>query len=73
MYDFWLDVNDATQEYHVGFQWIVTPERHVAEYLQKRVAYMGMPSPTDGELARIPQALIFTSNMPWDPSKLGDK
>jgi hypothetical protein len=73
MRDFGLDVNDVARKYHGGLQRIVTPEGHVIPLkIRNGLAYMDMRPPTDEELARIPQ-VMFTADMPWDPSKVDDE
>jgi hypothetical protein len=52
---------------------MVTPEGHVIPLkIQNGLAYMDMHPPTDEELAQISQ-VMFTADMPWDPSKMDDE
>jgi hypothetical protein len=73
MRDFGLDVNDIARRYHGGLQRIAAPEGHVIPLkIRNGLAHMDMRPPTDEELARIPQ-VMFTADMPWDPSKIEDE
>jgi hypothetical protein len=73
MRDFGLDVNDVARRYHDGLQRIVTPEGHAIPLkIRNGLAYMDMRPPTDETLATIPQ-VMFTADMPWDPSKVDDE
>jgi hypothetical protein len=74
MRKFGWDVNDVAHRHHGGLHWIVTPERHVIPLkIHNGLAYMMDMHPLrDKERAQIPQ-VMFTADMPWDPSKMYDK
>jgi hypothetical protein len=73
MRKFGLDVNNIARRYHGGLQRIVTPEGYVIPLkICNGLAYMDMRPPTDEALAQIPQ-VTFTTDMPWDPSKMDDE
>jgi hypothetical protein len=73
MRDFGLDVNDVARRHHGGLQRTAAPEGHVIPLkIRNGLAHMDMRPPTDEELARFPQ-VMFTADMPWDPSKIDDE
>ena len=68
--DFGIDVNDRPLRCQNGRQTIVTPEGYTIPLaIRNGLAYMDMHPPSDKEFDSLPH-VIFTSDVPWDPSSL---
>ena len=69
-----LDVNELPRRAPCGrgLQRITTPEGYIIPLkIKQGLPYMGMTCPSDEEMESYPH-VVFTSDMPWDPSIYDD-